>query len=774
MGNLRKRWAQRQAGSGAEDEVSHAGSGSLDLDHTAALGETLVDCNPQDELRDDPVTPSWLGEAEVHAEVDEPNLQLVPFLHAEEGDNKRAKYTIVDRSASSVVDKDSIAHVRLAVPDVVEKEAVRLAERNHFRYPWERGRLSKIFGSGDSKLNLVPKLQPSAHNFVKLCVNVEDNVSFSSGMEVSHPEDQKTLYLQAVKAFHGGSYLEERGEKRTLAVKSWWELISSNLHASDPGRTALSEVSDELVYTYGKDILDACVALRSPNTLLKRFYSLKSFADWTIAEGLGPWLPLAERVVWKYLQHLQRSGAAATKASSLLNSIRFGHFLLKLDGAESVLSSMRLRGLSSQLFTGKKPWRPSDPLTVRQVIRVHQLLENPEANLTDRVFAGHILHLAYSRSRWSDLLAVGRVHLDEPCAYLEAEAWVHKTAKTSETKSKLLPIVAPAVGVVGKCWAATYLEVRRAAGLTLPQEQPGPMIVAPSRYGADAWTKRYLTSSEGSKFMKVLFKDDIQRDPCCRITSHSCKATGLSWCAKFGTSDETRAVLGRHSTVLRGSTAIYSRDIVSSALRSFELVIQSIRESTFNPDAGRSGMITPKPVSAEMAPSTPGRPVESKVNLLAENPERERLKTAAELSQQSQQRSFEDGAIDVKQEAAPDRRSWPKALDDAGEVFTIHGEDSDEQNDLLEERLSSSTDESESDGSSSSEGSAARQNEQPEVHFQGRPEGTEFPLCYINTSSLVLHSPRNGEFFKCGRRITKSYTALNELNGLRCGNCFAR
>lgn len=773
---MRKRWATQYGSS-----KSSAASGH---EEDPAAVETF---NFEELMEDVDLLGSDAGEPEASAansvtvnegDVEHVDLdaQIVPFIVPDAEDSKRPKYTIVDKTTAGLGGSDAIADVRFAVPDVVEKEALRLTDKSQFKYPWEKGRLAKFFGKGNPALNLTPKLQPSANNFVKLSMNVDAEASLSASLDVQHTALPDTLYVKAVKAFHGGSYIQERSEKRDLAIKSWWELISIDLAASDPGRTALAEAGQANVHSYGLDILDACVALRSPNTLLKRLYSLKSFAEWTVSEGLGPWLPLSERVVWKYAQFLRQSGAAATKATSLLEAIRFGHFLLRLDGADLVLQSLRVRGLAAQLYTTKRPWRPSDPFTVKQVLKLHQLLENANANLTDRIFAGHILHLVYGRCRWSDLLAVGFVHLDEQETYLEAEAWVHKTAKTADAKTKLLPIVTPARGITGTCWAKTYLELRETAGLCLPQETPGPMLVAPSKYGEDRWTDRYLTSQEGSAFLKLFFHDDLVQQRGSRLTSHSCKATGISWCAKYGTSEEDRAVLGRHSTVLKGSTALYSRDLVSAALRSFQMVINQIYEATFNPDAGRSGMITPKPLAADAAPQTP----QLHASMDAGKPQDVPLGVAQNETEEVQQQGASPAASAgswgvIKEEGSSAWKSAAEVCSSEG-VIDLESEPDLGPPDLLDCQHDLSDADSDCDSSSSS----SDESEENEVPIREPPSQrvgltqASIPHYFINTSSLVLHAPRNGELFRCGRKISKSYVAVGELNGLRCGICFAK
>eukprot|EP00971_Amphidinium_carterae_P264330 5243508-Amphidinium_carterae.1 len=71
--------------------------------------------------------------------------------------------------------------------------------------------------------------------------------------------------------------------------------------------------------------------------------------------------------------------------------------------------------------------------------------------------------------------------------------------------------------------------------------------------------------------------------------THSCKATLLSWAAKFGLPMDQRALLGGHVGGHQVSTLVYSRDELASPLRSLELVLTNVRLGTFDPDSTRSG-----------------------------------------------------------------------------------------------------------------------------------------------------------------------------------------
>ena len=145
--------------------------------------------------------------------------------------------------------------------------------------------------------------------------------------------------------------------------------------------------------------------------------------------------------------------------------------------------------------------------------------------------------------------------------------------------------MAPCLGVTSTNWVQLYIALRLQAGLDGPGQKPGHMMPAPDGTSGDAWLDRYVTSEEGADFLRLVLKRKkaVGR----RISTHSMKST---------------AILARHSSSLSNPTILYSRDIISSALREFDLVLSSIRSRAFEPDRTRSGMIT------QFMPFTPSRP----------------------------------------------------------------------------------------------------------------------------------------------------------------------
>ena len=180
----------------------------------------------------------------------------------------------------------------------------------------------------------------------------------------------------------------------------------------------------------------------------------------------------------------------------------------------------------------------------------------------------------------------------------------HKTGRSAALKSTLLPIIIPARGVDGKVYAGIAINLLRQCGLMIEHDVDGPLLRAP--LGVADFLQRGMTSQESSMSLRKLLglpepDATIGGE---NVSSHSLKATCLSWCAKRGLSPSSRSMLGRHTSVLNETFAIYSRDLMVAPAVELQKLIDEISEGTFSPDAPRSSFFaTPSAEAAKMVHS---------------------------------------------------------------------------------------------------------------------------------------------------------------------------
>ena len=341
--------------------------------------------------------------------------------------------------------------------------AISVTNLELFKFPWERGRLKRFFGEDEPLGQKVPRFNPGPRNTMALGLEVSEGTKIRACVQASASRVQVGLYTHAVKKISGSNYMDEREQKRYKAIELWWELLSEDLSASKFGRQVQSEADSDDVRQCGLEIIDAIFGLKSPGTLMKRYYALEAFKRWKDSQELSKWLPFTETAAWTYVRFLKSTNAAPTRSASFLEASRFAWYLFGADGASPVESSLRVKGLSAQLFTKKTPWSPADVLSVEEVRSLHKFLECVENNIIDRILVGHLLHMLYVRAPWSDCLSIRNASMDSEHEFLEMETILHKSARNADTKTKLLPLVAPCRGITGSNWAKCYLELRKDA-----------------------------------------------------------------------------------------------------------------------------------------------------------------------------------------------------------------------------------------------------------------------------------------------------------------------
>ncbi|CAE7621993.1 unnamed protein product [Symbiodinium sp. CCMP2592] len=324
-------------------------------------------------------------------------------------------------------------------------------------------------------------------------------------------------------------------------------------------------------------------ATKSTATLAKRASSFWKFAEFCLMFDFGSPFRASEAAVYAYIQDLQAHGAP-TSAKAFLESWNFLSALLgfaKLAG-QSPLSG-RVRGAAAALAATKKPLVQASPLSVPMIRALERIVVKPPYPHW-RVIAGHILFCVGSCSRFSDtihlksleLQSAGTVHL------LEASSASYKTG-TGERKTILLPLLCLGSFVYPTIWAPLWMEARTDAGLGL-----NPSLPAFSE-ASQSWLERRMSTGELTMYLReFLVASHIDIPSESRVSSHSMKATFLSWLAKFGgVSLEDRRIAGHHLDPDSRSPLTYSRDELCRLMKIFEDILKAIRSGHFKPDDSR-------------------------------------------------------------------------------------------------------------------------------------------------------------------------------------------
>lgn len=144
-------------------------------------------------------------------------------------------------------------------------------------------------------------------------------------------------------------------------------------------------------------------------------------------------------------------------------------------------------------------------------------------------------------------------------------------------------------------WVDFWMQTRN--DLDITDLKKYPLMPAPLENGAPS--VRPVTTSEAGDWINMLVQTHCKQSESVKYTSHSLKATLLSYCAKRGITFEDRLALGYHAGPLKMALT-YSRDGASRPLIVLIKLLKEIRDKIFQPDVTRSGRLNEASMSAKV------------------------------------------------------------------------------------------------------------------------------------------------------------------------------
>ena len=618
--------------------------------------------------------------------------------------------------------------------------------------PWETGIFKDIFSDEPFPQSLVPAMPIGA--FCNFDAEPEPQMIAEEVAKAAQFPDAFPVFSRCIGSADDGHFVEMQSKLHLTAVNKILVVLRHDLDCSVTGRHILA-LGDETMQEVGAHaIVEAVVGARAPATLVKRANALLSFLRWYDKNCWTDLEPFSEECIWRYLQHLRESAAPGTKGSSALSAFRFAHYLLGFDGLGPALSSRRLVGICEIMMAKKRILKQAMVLTVSQVKGLHRALRDQSRHAVDRAV---ILFALYGRCRNSDLLMIHSVEPDfsESGGFVTIQTCNHKTGRTAMLKARLLPIVIPARGVDGSVWVADALQALSSVGALLSTPIDGPLLRAPLDNDL-GFMQRGLRASEVSMMLRrfVESPDPVPGSECEIISSHSLKATTLSWCARYGLSPAIRSLLGRHASSLNETYAIYSRDLACAPTAELQKVVDAIAEGRFLPDSQRSEFFCDPVAGGEAGKACSVAPECSQVS--ADN-------HADQASGVSELLDFSGGGIEPVEQTvdAVDQNALDEEVPGAPETCHSEGEQS------------SSTD---SSGALTSDESDADEPVVRVKRFRAKiPDGQAW---FVHSKSHLVHRFDGNEvegikFTVCGRRLTGTYGPCTEATAwnILCKSC---
>ena len=231
-----------------------------------------------------------------------------------------------------------------------------------------------------------------------------------------------------------------------------------------------------------------------------------------------------------------------------------------------------------------------------------------------------------------------------------------------------------------------------------------------------------------------------------KISSHSAKATCLSWLSKAGVGREDRDVLGRHVTILHGAGPLYARDLISAPLRKLEETLAQVASRFFMPDQNRSGMFTPV-----ANPSTPQPPLKEVI---------------------PNEKGVESSKLDAGS-------SFVAKEEEASEAITV---DDSNNSDVAMSEISISDSEMEESNTSEVEDEQIKAMSSSGLPVKQAPTifvaGSMFfmqrksKICHYRDRPLTVGSTMN--FLECGRKLSTNFVQIPsvDIRSFKCSLCF--
>ena len=418
---------------------------------------------------------------------------------------------------------------------------------------------------------------------------LEEDLHFGKSSRVMHRTSGsggKTSFLNAVRDREILTWKQKRDKERAEALTLWLALL-----ISWPSCLAVVGQLKGMSEGARQGMIEDLLGHKAPATLRKRYRSLLSYDVFLRSRSIL--FPGSEEIFYAFLCFLRDEGKPASTRKAVLEAITFARFVLGIPELALLGESKRCHGSARR--RDFKARVQASPFTVDELCKLHKILfEDPEP--WNQLMAGSLLFCTYARVRWEDLEHADALLVDKGedglAAYIEAGVGVHKTMGAKLMKGQLLPLVAPATGVVEGNWVEQYMRVRRSMGVKDPPE--GPIMPAPDRQGAP--TVRSLDSDEAGAWARLLLFGSTDVLPDRRVSSHSCKCTCISFATKFGASPDQLLLLGYHTGDFK-MPLTYGRDAASPILLLLNKIFRAIRLGTFKPDCTRSGRFVNAPAT---------------------------------------------------------------------------------------------------------------------------------------------------------------------------------
>ena len=498
------------------------------------------------------------------------------------------------------------------IGEQVEDAVFKLGRKDHIKMPWEAWPVKPT-----------DHLKSMRNLFHLPVVGRFDRPPVDSGntASISRPETWASKLPFASRRLLAAKLAKSDDQLKSAALGKLRNIVLFHPADSQLGRSMLDKAGSLVGEDELQRSLSDAVASRAIGTLVKRVSDYNRFAEWQVTVNRRRPLSPTESDIYQYLCHLQDTHAGATSGASFLKAWNFMRFVIGADSEDSLsIFSGRVKGATTRMFANKRKLMQAPPIPADYVYKMESLIiESSDCRICTIV--GFLLFCIYSCSRFGDA-AKGKpsaleFQMREQLTLVEIMLSDYKTA-TGERRAILLPLIALGNGLHNYSWAEAWQKARKRSGAN----NMGVLMPAECSNNG-AWLQRKMTTLEGSYWVKeVLAMVGMAPEDAQRYSSHSLKATCLSWSAKAGSMTlQERLWLGHHQNNESKMAVTYARDALVAVLIKLRRILQSIKDGLFDPDLSRVDRIvqaTGLSVSAQNIPPKSSDEIDVEQRLEAE------------------------------------------------------------------------------------------------------------------------------------------------------------
>ena len=426
----------------------------------------------------------------------------------------------------------------------------------HLQLPWEQGAFSFLSDTASSS------------DALQRLLELPDPTPLPDVAIVDRPFKAPRLLAPKLRAVADYSVTDARAE-RQAALTKWDQVIRNLPRLFDP--EVLSQVHNEN-FAVELGNLDMIFSKKATNTLLCRASAMLRFASWVLRSF--PQEDITEPLVFLCCKKLRTDRKDSSGPDQLLQALNFCSGTLGLAVPIAQLRSGRVTGLAHQCLREQPAAKQATPLKLAQVQWLEHMARNAE-DAYEQLLAASFLLMLYARARHSDIRRAVAIIIDAGTdfitGFVELTVREPKQSKAARRKRLMLPVVAPMMGVGCRPWASAWQSCRKSWKLAHTGDiSDSPLL--PDLAADGSLLPCCMSTARASSWLRALLARQPQAnvDDLLGVTTHSLKATLLSWAAKASMDTLERTILGYQvSTVQPSATAGTRWQALSGVCRAY-------------------------------------------------------------------------------------------------------------------------------------------------------------------------------------------------------------